>query len=775
MRSPVDVVRLLFAAVVLGGALVLARKAGSSVASFEDDLLRALSRLVPLRPRDAAVGMAQGLAVAVPVAVGVVLLASRRLLAFVLAVAAAALAAAATVLLERTVLDDTHPFGWPLALVTPSWLTTLAFPGPGYLAGAAAVAAVLAPWMSRPWRRVAWGAVVVLVLVRVVTRTELPLDAVIAPAVGLGVGALVLLVVGAPVRRPSVAAITDALAATGVTPVSFDDRDAGPLDDGVSRLRGVTAEGAAVRIEVRSPDDRTRDLLYRAWRRARPRRAADRCVFTSLRAGTEHQALVATWARRAGARTPQVLAVGETSRGDVVLVTVDRGERPLAALSPDELTDGVLTGAWAEMAKLHAAGIAHGSPTLYDAYLDRSRRVGLWHLRHAQLNATARRRDSDTAQLLVATARIVGRDRALAAAAAGAGAERLAAAGPHLHPVALEQATGVRWRDDEVMSSLREELAVGSPAAVRAVGARITGRAVAVVVVASLAFYAVLPWLARASGIGSVVRGVDLGRLVVALVAVPFLYAASALALVGAADLRVPFIDAYRLQLQAAFANLFSPYNRGGVAVTERFLGAAGLDDEERESAIVLTRLASGVGLAVLFVALFAWSENTPGPELDLPSTSSTLVVIAAVLAVAGLVAGLWRVRRRTPGHLRAVAQGGWRAARLVFVSPGRVGRLLVGALAEPLLQMLILVVSVRAFGGTTSFSDAGACYVVARAIASLAPTPGGTGAYEAALIAALTGMGVDPPTATAAVLTQRALGYWLVLLPGWWVRREAY
>ena len=42
MRSPADVVRLVFAAVVLGVALVVANRSAGRVASVEDDLLRAM-------------------------------------------------------------------------------------------------------------------------------------------------------------------------------------------------------------------------------------------------------------------------------------------------------------------------------------------------------------------------------------------------------------------------------------------------------------------------------------------------------------------------------------------------------------------------------------------------------------------------------------------------------------------------------------------------------------------------------------------------------------
>jgi undecaprenyl-diphosphatase len=58
--------------------------------------------------------------------------------------------------------------------------------------------------------------------------------------------------------------------------------------------------------------------------------------------------------------------------------------------------------------------------------------------------------------------------------------------------------------------------------------------------------------------------------------------------------------------------------------------------------------------------------------------------------------------------------------------------------------------------------------YLGASVIAAAAPTPGGLGAMEAALVAGLTGVGMEPSIAVAAVLSYRLLTYWLPVLPGW-------
>jgi glycosyltransferase 2 family protein len=88
------------------------------------------------------------------------------------------------------------------------------------------------------------------------------------------------------------------------------------------------------------------------------------------------------------------------------------------------------------------------------------------------------------------------------------------------------------------------------------------------------------------------------------------------------------------------------------------------------------------------------------------------------------------------------------------------------------------LAASVQAFGGGPGIILIGAVYLGAAAIAAAAPSPGGLGAIEAALVAGLTGVGMQAGPAVSAVLLYRLATYWLPVAPGWlsWralVRRE--
>jgi uncharacterized membrane protein YbhN (UPF0104 family) len=95
--------------------------------------------------------------------------------------------------------------------------------------------------------------------------------------------------------------------------------------------------------------------------------------------------------------------------------------------------------------------------------------------------------------------------------------------------------------------------------------------------------------------------------------------------------------------------------------------------------------------------------------------------------------------------------------------------RLLFGGSALPTLACIgALAASAGASGGGPGILVIGAVYLAAAALAAAAPSPGGLGAIEAALVAGLGGVGMLAGPAVSAVLLYRLATYWLPVLPGW-------
>ncbi len=140
-------------------------------------------------------------------------------------------------------------------------------------------------------------------------------------------------------------------------------------------------------------------------------------------------------------------------------------------------------------------------------------------------------------------------------------------------------------------------------------------------------------------------------------------------------------------------------------------------------------------------------------------------MVAAAFLGLVVLVPGARRFASRWVkiGWARLGEEFTGLAAR-----PDKLALLFGGAGLSKLFTITCFVASCRAFDITIGYADLGLLYLIGSSIGAAVPTPGGVGGVEAALIAVLTGAGVDNATAAAAVIVFRLVTYWLPVVPGY-------
>jgi glycosyltransferase 2 family protein len=105
---------------------------------------------------------------------------------------------------------------------------------------------------------------------------------------------------------------------------------------------------------------------------------------------------------------------------------------------------------------------------------------------------------------------------------------------------------------------------------------------------------------------------------------------------------------------------------------------------------------------------------------------------------------------------------------RRAAASPVKMGLLFGGSALIALFYVAALATSIEALGAGLGLILIGAVYLGAAALAAAAPTPGRRGAIEAALVAGLTGVGMQAGPAVSAVVLYRLARYWLPILPGW-------
>ncbi len=764
-RHPGDVIRLIGSGLVLIGTL-------TAVAIATGRLLGSGSAAVTWLGSGPAGRLLTGLVqVAFVVAVAGIIAAalSRRRFRLLAGLAAGAAVAGAALAGILYLAGDQHPPAVTAATGHGSWLASAAFPGPALLAAAAAVTVAAAPWLSRPWRRTAWIALGAAAVVRLITGTILPAELVLALALGVTVGAGLLVVFGVPDRRIGPGGIAAALRSAGL-PVTCVE-PAGVEAKGSRPFVAVTGDGRRLFIKALGSDQRDADLLYRAYRFARLRDVGDTRPAGSVLRSVEHQALIGALAERAGVRVPRVDRVIKAG-GGTALLAMDRVDGSSLGLLPaQQISDDLLRQLWAEVDRLHRAGIAHRSLRAANVMVDGDLLPWLTDFSFSELSATQRQKDLDVAELLASLAVLAGADGAVSSAAAVIGARQLAAAVPLLQPLALSAATRhAIARHDGLLAATRSAATTASGLSGQPLARlqRVRPRTLLAIAAAAGAFYFILPQLAQVSSSWHALQSARWAWLPVIIAASALTYLASAAALIGAVPGPVPFWPATLTQAASSFVNRVSPANVGGMALNARFLQKNGVPPSAGVAAVGVNALMGAVAHLILLVIFFTLAGHRLAQAFKLPPASKLLLLLAIAAALVGIVLATRRGRRFASTRLLPGLRSAAASLRTVAASPVKLMLLVGGSALITLAYIAGLAASVQAFGGGAGIAEIGAVYLGAALIAAASPTPGGLGAIEAALVAGLTGIGIAPGPAVSAVLAYRLATYWLPVLPGW-------
>jgi glycosyltransferase 2 family protein len=435
-RSPADVLRVVAAGAVLLLLVVVRWLFGDDLVSFGSDLLRGFDAF-PQWVIDLVVLGTRVLAVTVLVG-GLIWSLAHGRWPMLVRVAIAAGAAAVLVALLEAMADGTEGEAVVAVDVEAGPLSAGGFPSTVGIGSVAAALTAAAPWLSRRWRQVGWALISGMVVTRSLT-SPLSLESWQAAAVGWLCGAVVLVAMGAPSRRPTRDAVMDGLARVGL-PVA-DLQRAGVDARGSTPYFGVAGDGTRLFVKTLGDDERSADLLFRLYRRLQPRDLGDERRFSSLRRAVEHEALVALAAASVGVRTPQLRAFAHAEPNGYVLAYDAIAGRSLDQLDPGDVTDAVLDEIWGLVAQLQHHRMAHRDLRLANIFLDDARRAWLIDFGFSELAASDLLLATDVAELVASSSICVGARRAIAHATASTDPQILARAVQRLRPWALSGAT----------------------------------------------------------------------------------------------------------------------------------------------------------------------------------------------------------------------------------------------------------------------------------------------------------------------------------------------
>ncbi|MER5348896.1 lysylphosphatidylglycerol synthase transmembrane domain-containing protein [Kitasatospora sp. NPDC002551] len=599
--------------------------------------------------------------------------------------------------------------------------------------------------------------------------------------------------VGTPDPRPRPAQLLQSLRGAGLRPVAAvaagPDRYLVHQQDGRPELDVQLLDRQAV----------TAALVQRAWRRLRLRTAPHPRALRSLRTGLEHEALVSYAAVAAGVRTRRIAATAGLGP-DSALVAYERlPGRTLDELADEELTDALLADAWGQLALLQRRAIAHRALGPAALLVDAAGAVHLVGLADGDIAAGELVLRSDIAQLLTTLALRTGAERSVRSAVAVLGPDAVAAALPLLQPIALARGTRLALKRvareqnargakggqpaapaPDLLEQIRTEVLRSRPQApVRPVRLeRLRPRTVIAVGGGLLAGWLLLPqFFATERNPIAAVADADPFWLVLAVLAAASSHVMGAMGFVGFVPERLDFRNAVLAQVAGSFVKLVSPGGVGGVALNTRFLQRAGIPTAQALSSIGVGQLL-GLVLHLLQLGAFVYltGVETGGSELDaLPFVVGGLAVAGALLAVVSAVppARRWLIARLRPLTAEVLP-------RLVELlrNPGRLAVGFTGQLLVSITLIVCLYCCARAVGEEPGFAAVGVVFLVGNAAGNAAPTPGGAGFVDSALLAGLVKLAsMADGGALAAVTLYRLLTLLLPVLPGWaafsWLQRR--
>jgi glycosyltransferase 2 family protein len=633
------------------------------------------------------------------------------------------------------------------------------------LASLVAVLTVGSVWIGpklRPWV-VAFvaGAAAFSFLPGAVSIVTLPLD------VGIGVlaGALTALILKTRDRTPTAGELASTLDGAGihtgrVERASVDARGSVPW------FVDATDEGELF-VKTLNSDQRASDLLFRLYRMVRLRHAGEGRPFSSLRRAVEHEAFLSLAADARDIRTPQLVTVaGIGSDGMLLAYERIKGES-LDTVDGADITDEALSDVWRLVATLHDAAIAHRDLRLANVFVADDGVPWLIDFGFAELAADESLLARDNAELLASTSAVVGADRAVAVAIEVLGRERIAVALPWIQPLALSSATRSDLSKDEY-----EQLRV---VASEAAGVdeveyekveRVKPGTLLILASVAIALYVLIPQFASATGFFEELTKANFGWVAVAAVASALTYLGAGIGMVGAVPMRLSLFGVTRAQLASSFSNRVTPAKVGGMATNVRYLQKQNITLPVAASAVGLNTVA-GIVVHVSLIVLFGViaSRNV---ELPLPDLQTTAIVVGVVILLSGVFMLLPIGRKLLTKYLVPALKAGASSVAAIAKTPTKLLALFTGSALVTLSYTAAMLASLAAFGADVPVATAAAVYLAGSAVSSAAPTPGGIGATEAALVAGYTAVGLDATTAFAAVLLFRLITFWLPILPGW-------
>ncbi len=640
---------------------------------------------------------------------------------------------------------------------------------PRWIAMLAAVLTVSGPWLPARWRRWWWALLLGFVPIHLVISAVVPARSLLGLAVGWFVGALVVLVVGTPGLEVPLDDAVRAMARRGCVVTELNvvrPAGAGPL---ILDARCEAQQSSAV-IELYGPHQRGGGALRQLWSKLRLRDRETAPLHTSMRRLVEHRGLIAIAIGELGLANTSTISVAVLERGWTLYA-----HTPARGVAISECVETIpVVRVWESLCDLHACQISHGDLRGSEiTVVDDTVLFGGFN--YAEYGATDAQLRSDIAQLLVTTTHLYDAQSAVSAAISAFGKDAVLTASRRLTKAAVP--LSIRHSVDDagaVIAAARDE--VKSQTRVDEIRTetvtRFTRSQLIQLVLLIALVYVAYPFISSVPTFLTELRNANWWWALLGLAASTLTYLGAAAALWACADGMVKLWGLIVMQVANKFAATTTPAGVGGLALSARYLQKGGVSPMRATTAVALQQSVQVITHVALLIAFSTAAGVSANLARFVPRVTVLYLVAGLLLGLIGTFLLVPRLRRwlatavrprlqEVIGHLIELA----REPRRLFV-------IVLGCAATTLGNAFALWAAIEAFDGNTSFITVTVVTMVGGTLASAAPTPGGVGAVEAALIGGLAAFGMPAAIAVPAVLLYRVLTTWLPVFAGWQVMR---
>lgn len=584
---------------------------------------------------------------------------------------------------------------------------------------------------------------------------------------GYAIGVAVRYLAGSENPRVPSAVLLDALVSAGLSVETFTQL----VDSEYGRTyRVVGADRRIAMAQVFDPDLRASAVLTQLLRSLRVRTWVARPARLSLQGMVEAFSSPILMANQVGVSTPRLLASVEVNRRTAVCVVEELPDiTPLTDLQPSSISDHTLGSLWDQLGQLHRACVSHEH--LHPGCLATNNDGDGWllDLSFGELATAQLRMRLDRAEMLATTALLVGIDRAVDVATARLGKDEVTHLNAFLQPVAMNPKLRSACREAPDLTEDLQEAIKGTGAEGKEIDQRferIRLRTVASGIALTVAVFVLAGQLANVD-FRKVVSDVEWIWALAALGGSGLSYFGAALLIRPFAPVKISPVRLLLAQFAASFVVLVAPPAVGSAGTNARLFQRAGAKPALAVASVGLASLVAVLTSVTVLLLMGLFAQTGTAIDIHLPS-SRALIIVVAVLLLLGIALAVPASRKRIASRVEPI----WRntVPRLLDVARDP-RRLISGALGNLLTTAgysIALFFAVKAYGGTIALPTAVLVTLGVGVVGSVAPTPGGLGAVEAALVAGLTATGVPTSLALSAALLYRTVTFWFPTVPGW-------